>query len=514
MLSAAFIYQLFITLSTNAGHFVYLIDDAYIHLTLAQSFANDLIPSINPGEFAHLSSSPLWTAILSFFYFIGLGGELLPLILNIIIAVFFTYYAVVLFLENRQSLIMFLIVYLLILLSGSLLALVFLGMEHLLHTFLSLIFLMKIYKLLTASETIEWKEKILLVLLTIMLTTVRYEAAILIVVGTAFLVYRKKYRISILIMLAGILPHLFIGIAALSNGWQFLPSSLILKSNLVMDTSAWSIVKSVLLSPMKKLVLNPELLALAIFVAGYSIMKFRNRRTAEPGGSTTLILLIVVYMHIIVAGVGWFYRYEAYLLILGIVIVGLIFDSIAREFSGKMFKAIMIVTLLLCFPFFIRAYYIQSEIQLASKNIYHQQYQTARFLSLNYNDEPIAVNDIGLVSYKTKSRIIDLWGLAYKPVFDLKRGNLYDTYKIEEILDREKVKVAAVYSEWFDIGKGFPYSWHHAGTMKIEDNVVCGSDAVSYFAKDSISFNKLKIHLEQFSNKLPNGVTLIINNKE
>lgn len=514
LLSASFIYQLFVILSSNEGQFVYLLDDAYIHLTLARNFSNDFIPAINTGEFAHLSSSPLWTAILSVFYLMGFGGEWLPLILNIIIAVLFTYYLVFLFVEKGQGILLFLIVYILVLFSGSMSALIFLGMEHLLHTFLSLIFILKINKFLDTRRGIYGKEMALMIMLSILLTTIRYEAGVLIFVGSVFLLYRRKYGIATIILIAGILPHLIIGIFAMSRGWQFLPSSIILKSNLLMESSVWLIIKSVILSPAKKLILNPELLVVMFLVAGFLFINFKNRNTIETSYSTLLMLIIVMCLHLIVAEVGWFYRYEAYLLIIGIVVIGLNYGFRINEMSGKKLKAIIIFSVLLCVPLLARGYKIFDEISVASKNIYQQQFQTAKFLSMYYNDETIAVNDIGLVSYKTSCRIIDLWGLAYKPVFDLKRDGLYDTYKVEDILDKEEVKIVAVYAEWFNVEKGFPNNWYYGGTMIIDNNIVCGSDAVSYFAKDSISFDKLKIHLEQFSNKLPKGVTLRINYKD
>ena len=78
-LSIGIIFDLAAILTLNAGHLVYTLDDAYIHLALAENIWNGHY-GVNANEFSAPSSSILWPFILAPFAGLRIGNYV-PLII-------------------------------------------------------------------------------------------------------------------------------------------------------------------------------------------------------------------------------------------------------------------------------------------------------------------------------------------------------------------------------------------------------------------------------------------------
>ena len=149
----------------------------------------------------------------------------------------------------------------------------------------------------------------------------------------------------------------------------------------------------------------------------------------------------------------------------------------------------------------------------ASQNIYHQQYQTARFLSKYYNNATIALNDIGFPAFLTDIKMLDLAGLGSRKPALLKLENKYDIDHLKQWALQEQAQIAIIYDNWFT-GIGIPNSWSLAGKWKISKNVVCGSDVVSVYAIDLAMKDKLVKQLQDFSMSLPDSVQTEITSQQ
>jgi hypothetical protein len=66
------------------------------------------------------------------------------------------------------------------------------------------------------------------------------------------------------------------------------------------------------------------------------------------------------------------------------------------------------------------------------------------------------------------------------------------------------VKVAVVYDTWFD--STLLQHWQKVATWKIQNNVICGSDEVSFYAVDPAEAAPLKQKLSTFQQQLPASV--------
>ncbi len=81
----------------------------------------------------------------------------------------------------------------------------------------------------------------------------------------------------------------------------------------------------------------------------------------------------------------------------------------------------------------------------------------------------------------------------------------YDRDFLEKFLIEEGVEILIVYEDKFYPLGGIPKGWIKAGDWKIKNNLVCGSDTVSFFSRKE-GYTYLLKSLRDFSDKLPKDV--------
>jgi hypothetical protein len=214
--------------------------------------------------------------------------------------------------------------------------------------------------------------------------------------------------------------------------------------------------------------------------------------------------------------VALFFRHEAYLVALGIVVI---VAQLADQLPEKLFgtpadralvpkhAASVVLAALLIYPCLVRAGAAIIYLPNASKNIYEQQYQMGLFIRRYYQGSTIALNDIGAVNFLADVHCLDLWGLGTYEVTKLKHHQAYHTRDILRLSREAGVKVAMVYDNWYagEIG-GLPREWVWIGQWALPDNVVAGGDKVSIYAVDESETVPLMQNLQDFSSMLPKGV--------
>ena len=78
---------------------------------------------------------------------------------------------------------------------------------------------------------------------------------------------------------------------------------------------------------------------------------------------------------------------------------------------------------------------------------------------------------------------------------------LYESEDIRDVVEASGATIAIVYDSWF--GNTIPTAWRRAGTWTIRNNVVEGSDTVTFYAIRPEAFGLLRLHLREFSGELP-----------
>ena len=467
------ILLLIVSLRLNQGHFVYGLDDAYIHMSIAKNFALHGVWGVTPYAFSSSSSSLLWTLLLSsIFYIIGVN-DLVPFILNIIlgtITIFMVYYILRFYKIHPvyNSLVLVGVVIL-----TPLPYLIFIGMEHILQIILVIAFVFLSVKILTDLNSKPLNYYLLLIL-TVPLAMVRYESLILIFLVAFLFILKKKFTYSFLIIVLAIIPIAIYGIISILNGWSFLPNSVILKSyftNTAITTSISYLPNIYTILPNTISTLITYLLAMIIALLLLSIAAFRLRKNKTIWEVPTIWLIIsgiLIIIQLIFINNDWLLRYTSYLVVMGLIALLLgVYNYLPQKFSFKFNKksvpkylAISLLVFLLLSPFAIKMYYLTITPQ-STNNIYEQQYQMASFLSEYYPNGSIAANDIGAINYFTNIQCLDLVGLSSNDVAQAHKNNTFNAQELNYLANQHNVQIAIIYEEWW--AGDIPSNWIKVG---------------------------------------------------
>jgi hypothetical protein len=130
------------------------------------------------------------------------------------------------------------------------------------------------------------------------------------------------------------------------------------------------------------------------------------------------------------------------------------------------------------------------------------------FLKRHYNGKTIAANDVGAICFLADIHLVDLVGLASADIYQLRQSNQFTTDQVLSLCDKKQVSIVVAYAVWlqFEGLLGYQREWKRVGAWKIEDDVVCGSNVVSFYAVHEAEEQPLIKNLQSFSMTLPPGV--------
>lgn len=508
------VFVLFLKIiNLTSGKFIYDLDDAYIHLACAKNLVISNVWGVTRYEFSPATSSPVWTLLLAILFSAFGVNDLIPLILNSILASILLYVIFSFLREYHVSDFYNATVLLTVIVITPLPFFIFSGMEHILHAILILLFLKYSVKSLCQDDTgnkFTQADKYLL-LTSVFLILVRYESIILLLIVTVLFLIRKKYSNGILLLIAGLaLPCLF-SIYLIIKGGYFLPNPVMLKSDIfksLNDLSDAPVFKDTYgyLELSKKIIF--------FFLITFAVFYIQLRLTRKFWSEIPLMLFILLVL-IFIQKIGLLpavFRYDAYLIITSIAVNSLaIYDYCKKKYHLELDikllrnKLVLIIFIIYSGCLIYKSYDLEYTF-IASKNIYEQQYQMSRFADKYYSGEHIALNDIGAVNYYSDIHCLDLIGLASKDVAKEKLNDSFNTNAMNEIAKKNKVKLAIVYDEWFRDDPGIPEEWIKAGEWKITENYICGSDHISFYTVDKNEITNLKENLKSFAGELPSSV--------
>jgi len=506
---------LYSSLRHNQGRLVYALDDPYIHMAIAKNFAAHSVWGVTQYQFSNSSSSPLWTLLISLFYFLFGINETTPFILNLIIAAALVFW-IYRILERFQVPNFYkLIVLVALIYFTPLPTLVFSGQEHILHALLTILFAHFAAQELSDISGSTKKRRLDLVILAPALSSIRYEGLFLAALVCLLFLFRRHWFFSILLAVFALLPPVIYGFLSMSKGWFFFPNPILVKSMLLAlpgQKNIFGLLGFLAKGGYQLLLVTSHIAFLLISALLIYAVRWRvNKRFWDRSRILLLLFIGSALLHVTFANAGWFFRYEAYLVAFGLFAVSFgIFDSLsewkqesaeAKAFSVR-YAIILFAALIPIYPLAKRGLLALEQTRTATTNIYEQQYQMGLFLKEFYPGAAVAANDIGAICFLSDVRCLDLWGLGSKETAILRISGYFGPEEIYALT--APMDAIIIYEHSFaDI---MPARWIKAGQWKISNNIVAAGDSVTFFAPDLVKAARLMGNLRAFFPRLPKTV--------
>jgi len=496
---------LVLSLILTSGHLTYPLDDTYIQMAMAKNLALHRTWGVTRYGFSGSSSSPLWTLLIAGTYLLFGVNAVTPFILSLIcgtLAVIVVYSVLNRTAGRRRVFAGCLLAILL----APLPPLAFMGMEHALQAALSIGLVWFAARILSSERRLSLGTGLLLAALSALVTAVRYEGLFLaFVLGLLFLLNRRFLAASTVAAAAAIPPVAY-GIWSISKGGLFLPNSVLLKGSLPGLGLKGMVQTLVGYNGWANAGKSPHLLLLLIIAAVLLALRTRASPTRSASSYALALFIGTALLHLNFAQAGWLYRYDAYLVLIGLTAILVAAWELRPELRTRpplspRRVAVALLLVLVASPIAIRAARFLFTLPQATKNIYEQQYQMGRFLNRFYPGRAVAVNDIGAVSFLADVKLVDLWGLADQELASLKLQHRYTDESALTRARQERAAVAIVYREWFSSP-----AWTEVGQWRIRGNVACAHAEVSICAVDSSATAELVRNLAAFSPDLPKDV--------
>jgi hypothetical protein len=486
----------YLTLKKTGGHFCYPLDDTFIHMAVSKNLALYGNWGITPTGFVSTSSSPLFTVLLTLFFKLFSVNIFMPFVISCIGSLLlllgmhkelnnYTSLSV----TNKITCIITSIV------CGTLPAMSLLGMEHSLQMAFTLFFVHSIASLLSDTK----KNKLWpAVIWAMLMTATRYENVFFIIAAFALLAWQKNIKTAIIIAIAGALPLLLFGVYSKLQGGYFIPNSVLIKGNqnfkyfLNGGTSLLQATTSI-----------SGIIVIAMIIA------FRRWQAKKYDRDFWILgmLIIAGLLHSALASFGWFYRYEAYLILLGcfhLSKMALIWlqQNGPEGLKKQLIPAAMIAVIVYSLP--VRGLNSFRNATRAIYNIYEQQYQMGLFLRQYYKGQTVAANDIGAITYMADLNTIDMWGLGNNQVAQARKNMYWNNAFLQKVVADNHTRISVMYDSWFD--KDLTKNWVKVATWELPYNYICGDIKVSFYGITENEAALLKNNLTSFATQLPGDV--------
>jgi hypothetical protein len=497
------------------GVFSYGLDDTFIHLAIGKNLALHGVWGASPHEFASASSSVLYPLLIAAIMKVTGPAAIIPFILNLLAAI--TLLIVVQKWLREQGLgpAGQLLVLLAVVIFTPLPVTVIIGMEHTLQLLFCFLFVYSFSDALASPASFgekSWNLPWEVYLYGFLMMACRYECGALVLIAAVILLYHRHMAAAFGLVIYASLPILLFGFYSLYNGSYFLPNSVLLKSQAppltfsgLYDFFTTQLYERLVGSRADYIynTVSPQRLLLVLPLI---YLAFIHRIRKRASYQYILILLTMgVLAHLSFADTTKSPRFEAYLVGCSVVIITYLIVRYGPEvwqFWTRPFRwTAFFIAAVLFFPLLLRSTQAFRNIGRSCVNIFDQQYQMAAFLHRNYNRVPVALNDIGAVSYLSDGSNLDLVGLSS---LEMTRARLEDHLTLSfltSLMKKKGVKIAVVYNSWFP--PEILNQWSPVAAWTMKDNVICAGNTVTFYAVDSSIGRDLKSNLQAYQKSLP-----------
>lgn len=489
-------------LAACGGEWVYPLDDSYIHMAVARNLQAHGTWGVTPDAFSSSSSSPAWVVLVAGLFRAFGASEWVPLLANGVLAVgvvgIFSWWASRPSPPGAAQVPGWGRVAAVVVAIGlaPLPALVVQGMEHVFQILTTSGLLLGGAILLSGHRRIAWVAGV--AVFAALAPMVRYEALVVVASLAGLLVLQRRMLEAVILGLAGLGPVAVYASVAMWKGWYALPVGVLLAS-----TPSWTgvSVPERLLANLSAPVNLVPLGVLALLSLGW-FERDEDRQAAR-------IYLGTAVLHLLFGRVGDAYRYDAYLVAIGILVAARGVIGGLQRVSGRVRKgqgaalAMAVVVLgLVAAPLVSRAATILSKSAAASADVQAFVLGPAQLAADVLRPRTVAITWLGYMAWIGDDRdapvptsagvahgplrFLDLDGFASRATAGLFLGPTRDRVprgqaegspsvggprdaELAAILEREQVQAAIIGDSWFR-SHGFsgpPPGWRLAGAWMV-----------------------------------------------
>ena len=381
----------------TAGQVIYALDDAYRNDGSAEPGHPRRLGRDPPWAFSGSATSLVWPLMLAAVHIVALP-LLAPFVLNV--ACSLAWLAVAARGLGRYvsqpgwravTLVLFVA-------ATPLPILAFLGMEHALQGLAALALALAGVHVCTAPDAAIRRRRVAIAAAwAAMAVATRYDTASVVVGVAVITVATVGWRPAAVIGLAAAAPAAVYAAISTSHGWPAVPVAVLEKHRLAALDGTWTGVFHVARSVVHSLIDTPALVVLVLLALAQlrSHLRHRSRPWNEP------LLLLVVFviaavLHLLLAQTGWGYRYEAYLIGLG-----LLANVAALASSGSLpargwGRARWLAAALVVGALAHRATVAHVDLSGGGAALYENEYQQAAFLRDHPQPGAVMLADLGV----------------------------------------------------------------------------------------------------------------------
>jgi hypothetical protein len=506
----------------TGGRVIYVVDDAAIHLSVAQTLLQHGTWGVQPGVYESVSSSPLWGVLLAGAMWVSRTRDVLPWLLNVAAGVWLIW-AIgsrqQVLRPSRRAPLAVIATAGLVTVVLFMPALTMVGMEHLLHAAMVVQLLAWLHDRSQGriSRVPAWAPY----LLTSLAVITRFETMWVVAgIGLGYLVDGRLNgrghatrrptepgaRTAVVarlptvagLGLAAALPVVAYGAVNRAMGQGFLPNSVLAKT--VVSNSAISITPQHFL---EHLTTDPLVAVLLMAAVGYLAVATTGRHAQSIVPAVTVVVAVVV--HSLLAQYGYWERYQAYLIALGVYFA----LSAAGEFLVDRDKAVAVLALaaLLVTPV---KWSLLVQTPRGTDNTYSQRYQGALFARRYYDGRSIATGELGYISLLHRGPVTDVLGLGDYEVLQYRGAGTDDQAFYAGLAQRHRVQIVLAYSG--ALGSRTPSSWFLVAEWRLHGTPISTlHEPYQFWATSAPAAVELRADLVANAVRLPPHVSQYLN---
>lgn len=239
-----------------------------------------------------------------------------------------------------------------------------------------------------------------------------------------------------------------------------------------------------------------------LLVATYFIF-FSFMETTKSYRNILVILIACSIFHLAFMRYSSIPRYEGYIVGCSVIVCSMLFFRYAQKVLPQntatsqclVFFAIAFTLV----PLILRSWNSFDRVVPQATSIFDQPYQMGLFVHKYYDQEAVAINDIGAVPYLTEGKKLDILGLGNNEIAKSILNNKFTSHLLDSLSKEKSVKIAIVYDynllpleqNWKKIA-----SWY----IPYKDNGP--NDSVSFYAVTNSEAPRLLDNLKQYQHYL------------